>query len=693
LPVRLQTSRPAHGQSGLIADDVVRFAPPGTTLDQLPPFPAYVSQPRLVGPTPSPWLARPRFTRKNGKAHVEVAFEAGTSFYGTGEVAGSLLRNGSRKLLYNNDCFDYTEASKALYQSHPFVLAVRKDGSSVGVIFESTWRSVIELGRIIRFTTAGPAPTVTIIERKTPADVLAALTHFTGRIPMPPRWALGYHQCRWSYEPADRVRQLARTFREKRIPCDCIWMDIDYMEGFRCFTVDRKQFGDPAALNADLHALGFHSVWMIDPGLKVDEWYSVYAAAKEGDHLIKTVDGLEYHGKVWPGECAFPDFTRERTRRWWAGLYADFLASGIDGVWNDMNEPAVFEAPEKTMPTDNRHEADDSLGGPGPHTQYHNIYGMQMVRATREGIQAARPDKRPFVLTRANFLGGHRYAATWTGDNRSDWNHLRWSIPMALNLGLSGQAFSGPDIGGFIGNATPDLFARFMGIGSLLPFARAHSVKDSTDHEPWSFGPDCEDACRIALERRYRLLPYLYTLFAEAAETGMPVVRPLFFADPADPRLRSEDRAFLLGPDILVRADVEPTGGGSHSAMPPGRWQRFELTDRTSPHLPELWIRAGAAVPVGPVMQFISDRPASPLTLIVCLDENGHARGDLYEDDGDGFGYAKGEFCKVRFSAQARTAQSLTSTAADADDVKVTMDHVAGSTPFAAREIGLEWIR
>jgi len=667
---------------------VVRFAPPGADLDALPPFPAYIEPPRVVGAAPATWLVRPKFTRRDGKASVEVALEPGTSFYGTGEVAGSLLRNGTRKLLYNNDCYDYTEASRSLYQSHPFVLAVRKDGTSVGIIFETTWRSAIELGRVVRFTTSGPAPAVTIIERENPMGVVAALTQLTGRIPMPPRWALGYHQCRWSYDPADKVRDLARAFREKRIPCDCIWMDIDYMDGFRCFTVDREGFGDPVALNNDLHRLGFHTVWMIDPGLKTDEWYPVYTDARSGGHLVKTVEGEEYQGKVWPGPCAFPDFTRAETRAWWAGLYREFLSSGIDGVWNDMNEPAVFEAPEKTMPGDNRHEADAALGGPGPHTKYHNIYGMQMVRATREGIQAARPEKRPFVLTRANFLGGHRYAATWTGDNRSDWNHLRWSIPMALNLGLSGQAFAGPDIGGFIGNATPELFARFMGIGSLLPFARAHTVKDSVDHEPWSFGPECEDICRIALERRYRLLPYLYTLFADATATGMPVARPLFFADPADPRLRNEDRAFLLGHDVLVRADVEPGGGGVGSAMPPGVWKRFELTDRTSDQLPELWLRAGAILPVGPVMQFSNEVPVDPLTLFVHPDATGIATGELYEDEGDGYGYAQGQFSRVRF-----TARSPGGGGRGASDNRVTMDHVEGKASFIARQVVVEWVK
>jgi alpha-glucosidase len=273
-----------------------------------------------------------------------------------------------------------------------------------------------------------------------------------------------------------------------------------------------------------------------------------------------------------------------------------------------------------------------------------------MVRASREGIQAVNPDKRPFVLTRSNFLGGHRYAATWTGDNASDWDHLRWSIPMALNLGLSGQPFVGPDIGGFAGDADGHLFARWMGIGALLPFARGHSIKGSRDHEPWSFGPRCERVCRLALERRYRLLPYLYTLFREASQTGMPVVRPLFFADPTDPALRGADDAFLLGDDVLVRSRTSFTGIWG-APMPAGRWVPFEPASNTDRELPDLFIREGAVVPLGPVMQYVGEKPLDPLTLVINPDAGGCASGLLYEDAGDGFGFERGEYRLTRFTA------------------------------------------
>jgi alpha-glucosidase len=424
-------------------------------------------------------------------------------------------------------------------------------------------------------------------------------------------------------------------------------MDIDYMDGFRCFTFDPEAFADPRELCDTLHEIGFKTIWMIDPGIKKDPGYSVYDDGTRIDAWVKNDDAEPFVGTVWPGDCVFPDFTRQDVRTWWSGLYRDWLEVGIDAVWNDMNEPSVFDGPGKTMPEANRHEADASLGGPDAHERYHNVYGLLMVKATREGILAARPDKRPFVLTRANFIGGQRYAATWTGDNISSWHDLAQSIPMVLNLGLSGQPFAGPDIGGFNGDATPELFARWMGIGSLLPFARGHTVLGSVDHEPWSFGTECERVCKLALDRRMRLLPYLYTVFEESTRTGMPVVRPLFFADPTDPALRAVEDSFLLGGHVLVRARVTEDGECT-APMPPGDWKRFEPVEADL-DLPELWLRDGVAIPLGPIMQHSAERPLDPLTIVANLDERGEARCRVYEDDGEGFGYQHGRFRRMTY--------------------------------------------
>ncbi len=660
-------------------------------------FPAYTKQPEETGERACPERpTRVRFAQVRGWNAAHVVVEPGTTLYGTGEQPGRLNRVGTKRLVWTTDCFGYEETMPALYQAHPWVLAVRKDGSALGVLYETTHRAVVDLRDGIFFaaqhtTPETQSPGLVLIEGANAQEVLRELSRMTGRMQMPPRWALQYQQCRWSYEPDSRVREIAAGFRSRRIPCGVIWMDIDYMFGFRCFTFDTEKFPDPKGLNDHLHGIGFKSVWMIDPGLMTDENYPAYREGKRGDHFVKNRFGHDFVGKVWPGPCSFPDFTRKRTRDWWATLYREYMATGLDGVWNDMNEPAVFDVPNKQMPESNRHEADENLGGPGLHLRYRNIYGMQMVRASRDGIQKANPEKRPFILTRSNFIGGHRYAATWTGDNKSNWRHLRWSIPMVLNLGLSGQPFVGPDIGGFADNGNAELFARWMGIGALLPFARGHSVKDSVDHEPWSFGPACERSCRIALERRMRLLPYLYTIFREAHLTGLPVARPLFFADSGDPALRSVDDAFLIGADVLVRCDVWARGtGGAKAPLPKGAEEWFEIEplslgaggqSRASvadADQPEIFLRAGSILPLGPVMQYDGEKPLDPLTLVIALDASGLARGEIYEDAGDGYGFEKGDFALTTFQAKATPAGAA-----------VTARQVEGVFPLENRKVDI----
>jgi len=641
----------------LLGDRIVRFRDPRDAHLPLPPFPAYAQPPRDLGPAPRGSMVEPRFARVGGRQTLLVPIRRGTSLYGTGEQPGPLRRNGTRRLIRTTDSVEYDEGVPALYQAHPWVLAVRDDGSAFGVIVETTYPCEVDLTRHIVFRfdprmTGVPMPAATVIERDSPMAVLEALADLTGRMPLPPKWSLGFQQSRWSYEPASRVLDVCRTFRQRWLPCDVVWLDIDYMDGFRIFTFDPSKFADPAGLNRDLHAIGFRTVWMIDPGIKAEPGYRVYDAGAAGDHFVKDRAGAEYHGRVWPGACAFPDYTRASARAWWSALYTDFLSHGVDGVWNDMNEPAVFDQVWKMMPHDNQHEADADLGGPGDHLRYRNIYGMLMVRATREGIVAARPERRPFVLTRSNFLGGHRYAATWTGDNAASYTHMAWSISMILNLGLSGQPFCGPDIGGFIGETSPELFARWMGIGTLLPFARSHKVKGSLPHEPWTRGNECEHVSRLALERRYRLMPYLYTLFHESSLTGWPVARPLFFADPRDQRLRDAGDSFLLGDALLVRCELperDGRGAAHRSPMPAGVWKRLEPTRETHRWLPELYLRGGSLVPAGPIMQHVDQHPTDPLTLYCALDADGSAVGRLYEDAGDGFAFQRGEFRLTTF--------------------------------------------
>ena len=581
----------------LIAGRVAVFYPADfDSVANMPSF-ALIKEFPAIGKVPGAWNMSPVFYHSGRLSCAALPIKKGTSLYGTGEVTGSLLRNGKSISLWNTDNYNYAgHEGKQLYQSHPWVLGVNADGTAFGVMADNTWKQELMLNDSIKFVSEGPAFRVIVIQKNSPQEVLTALSKLIGKMDLPPLWSLGYQQCRYSYFPDSRAKQVADEFRSRQIPCDVIWFDIDYMEKFKIFTFDKNTFPDPKALNKYLHDKDFKSIWMIDPGVKAEEGYAVFDAGSKGDHWVKNKNGKDFVGKVWPGDCRFPDFTRPQTQKWWADLYKDFMGKGIDGVWNDMNEPSVFDGEGQTMPVDNQHRGGNLLPS-GPHLRYHNVYGMLMIKSSREGIMKVNPDKRPFILSRSGYTGSHRMVQTWTGDNVASMEHLQLSIPMVLNLGLSGQFFSGPDIGGFTGNATPELFGQWIALGAFYPFSRGHASKDTNDKEPWAFGPEIEKVSRTALNRRYRLLPYLYTLFQEASSTGLPVMRPLFFADIKDTTLRREEQSFLLGEDLMVTPKW-----AKNSAMPKGDWRTISIAgedSRNDKYQPDVKIREGAIVPVG----------------------------------------------------------------------------------------------
>lgn len=638
----------------MVGDGIAKFVPKGFNLSQMPSF-ALKAEPQEKGMLPSNWQLYPIVEKKKGHASAYLDVPQGTSLYGGGEVTGPLLRNGQSIKLWNTDSGAYSvDNGKRLYQSHPWVMGVRPDGTSFGILFDTPYKAKLTTtDERINFETEGELFRIFVIDRESPQAVIKGLAELIGTMPMVPRWALGYQQCRFSYTPASRVIEVADTFRIKRIPCDVMWMDIDYMDGYRIFTFNPQTFPDPAALNRDLHIRGFHSAWMIDPGAKVDSTYFVYKSGTANDVWVKTAQGKEFHGDAWPGACAFPDFTQPKTVRWWADLYKDFLDKGVDGVWNDVNEPQISNTPTGTMPEDNKHLGGDKIPA-GPHLKYHNVYGYLMVKASREGIMKARPQNRPFILTRSNFLGGQRFAATWTGDNASWESHMTMSVPMILTLGLSGQPFSGADVGGFLFNPDADLFGRWMALGAFYPFSRGHACAGTINKEPWAFGQKVEDVSRMALERRYVLLPYYYTLLHEASETGMPIMRPVFFADPKDTLLRAEEQAFLIGENLLVVPEW-----AQNPALPKGIWRNLSLIpgDDKDSYQAKLKIRGGAIIPTGKVIQNTNEKSLDPLTLLVCLDEKGEAHGTLYWDEGDNWSFKDGNYSFQHFTA-IRTADN-----------------------------------
>lgn len=607
----------------------------------------------------------PVFAGEDGRPVARLTFPAGTSFYGAGDASGRLLRNGRRTVAGRPDANVSGLESPSLCQSYPWVLAVRPDGSAAGAFADSTFRCEVDTGKArtaeVLFACEGPRFPVVLIDGRGPVEVVRELARLTGRMPMPPKWALGWHQGGDSDEPQARLLEVARAFRKERIPLDAVWVDLDYTDGLRSFTFDARKFPDPAALALTLSALGVRSVWRIEPGIRADRPGTNPPLDSGTFEDVWTSDSSRRTAAAGlrPGTRVFPDFTNPQARLWWRRLLPPFLAKGVDGVWNDTNGPAGMGAPWGTPPQDALHAGDPALvdwtGRPqgekaaGTQARYHDVWGAQMARATREALFSARPGMRPFVLTRAGHLGSQRWAGTLTDSDVSSFEDLRRAIPAVLSLGLSGQPFAGPQGGGRTAQGSSALFSRWLGIASLLPLARGGSGKGTAVGEPWSFGQGVGESARRALERRYRLMPYLYTLVAQAAMDGTPVVRPLFFADPVDPVLRSVDDAFLLGGDVLVSARLAETGAGEE-IRPKGEWRGFDFVE-TDPELPRLAIRAGAIVPLGPPLQRTDEKALDPLTLLVTLDRKGRASGTLYEDAGEGWGYACGDFLRSTYEA------------------------------------------
>jgi len=609
--------------------------------------------------------ARPMaFDPASGAIEVSKSRTPTELYYGFGEKALPLSRHNQYLSMWNSDTPGYAAGTDPIYQTIPFFIALRDD-ASYGVFFDNTWRSHFDMGKSdpARYTfgaAGGELDYYVFIggRERSPANVLRAYTQLTGRGPLPPLWALGYQQSRYSYTPAAQVREIAQTFRAKKIPADVIYFDIGYMDGYRIFTWSPRDFPQPQQLLDELHTQGFHAVTIVDPGIKLDENFPIYRAGK--GLYTRTQSGAELHAEVWPGICAFPDFTNPTARAWFGSLYSGFLDQGVDGFWNDMNEPGTFippgwklpvlqHDPGKTFPLDAQHDGD---GTPGTHARYHNVYGMQMARATFEGLTRLRPQRRPFVLTRAGYAGVQRYSAVWTGDNASTWEHLALSIPMLTSLSISGVPFVGADIGGFTGTPSAELYTRWLQAAALTPFMRTHSAIDTAPREPWTHGESNEAINRASIELRYRLLPYLYTLFADSAASGIPPLRPLWFEYPQDVAGLQVEDEFLLGRDLLVAPVVHEGETRRRVYFPRGDawidwWDGTRHAggsavevDAPLQRLP-LFVRAGAAIPTSPVAQNTRETSQLPLAFAIALGADGAGR--VYQDAGDGYGHRRGE--------------------------------------------------
>ncbi|MCA1583471.1 MAG: DUF5110 domain-containing protein, partial [Acidobacteria bacterium] len=598
--------------------------------------------------------------------------------------------------MWNSDTFAYETDTDPIYVSVPFYLVLR-GGRTHGIFLDNTFRSNFDVGHtspgLMSFGAEGGELNYYLIYGPEPKRVIQRYTEMTGRMPLPPRWALGYHQCRYSYYPDSRVRFIAQNFRERRIPADVIWLDIHYLDGYNPFTWDRERFPDPPGLVRDLRRDGFRTVTIVDAHPKKEVGYAPYDSGLAGDHFVKNPDGSVYEAPVWPSQATkspapsvFPDFSKPAAREWWGGLYKSLTDIGIAGIWNDMNEPAVFNTPTGTMPLDVRHAGE---GQPTDHREIHNVYGLLMTQSTYEGLRRLRPDERPFILTRASFAGGQRWSAIWPGDNISTWEHLRATIPMLTGMGLSGLTFVGSDIGGFAGAPSAELYTRWLQAGVFYPFMRTHTTLGTPDQEPWSYGAAHEAYNRAAIELRYQLLPHIYNVMAESAVSGLPAMRPLVLEYPDDQQTWALDNAFMFGGDLLIAPVLNEAERERDVYLPKGDWYDFWTGTRTAgganvrtpvtlERIP-IFVRGGAFIFRQPVVQHAGEMPGQPLEVHVFPAPSSEAV--LYEDDGETMAHEKGQSMRRRFR-QSRT------------DAAVTIDVGAPEGPFrpAARSLVL-WVR
>ncbi len=612
------------------------------------------------------------------------------SIYGLGEKTGSFDRRGRDFILWNLDIM--TPGALAVnglhgahleqdakstsydpyYASIPFFYVCRATGNQAriaGFFVDNGYKAHFEFSHrdLCRYGFEGGQYTEYVFAGPDMPGILEAYTFVTGRMAAPPLWALGNHQCRFHDYDARGILEVGRQYRARGIPCDVLWLDIGHMDGYRVFTWDARKFPDPSGMSRAMADLGFRLVTIVDPGVKAEPGYAVYDSGLEHDAFCKTEGGGLYTGQVWPGHAVFPDFSRSETREWWGAWSARQLDQGVAGIWNDMNEPATGEVEPFGM----RFDRD---GQNHPHERFHNQYGLLMAMSTQQGLLAKRPDERPFILTRAGFAGIQRYAAQWLGDNHSSWEHLRMSVSMALGLGISGQPFVGADLPGFFARPTPELATRWTQYGALTPFCRFHNNVNERDQYPWSFGSGVEKRSKSALELRYRLLPYLYTTFMRASESGAPVQRPLVYDFQHDRQARETEDAYLLGEALLVAPVLEPGGSSRHVYLPRGSWIDFHSGERRSgeqsisveappDHVP-LFGRGGYVVPA------LDHAPPSTTTLGAALltlhvfvpAEDGTFESHLHEDDGLTRAFERGALLRTTFRVE-RSQRNLALTA------------------------------
>jgi alpha-glucosidase len=575
-------------------------------------------------------------------------------FIGLGEKTGSINRRGNYFYHWNSDVPAYALNQDPLYSTIPFFIGIH-DSSVYGIFFDNTHKSYFNFGGgadedIFHFGADDGEMNYYIFGGSTVEQVLKDYTALTGRTPMPPLWSLGFQQSRWGYDSQEQLLDIAKTFRDKKLPADVIVSDIPYMDNYKVFTWNPKGFPDPKGMMQQMKIMGFDIVTIIDPGIKIENGYKAYEEGLKGNHFAKYPGGRTYVGHVWPGRCHFPDFTKASTRTWWGQNFKQSLVDiGVKGFWNDMNEPAAWgrEFPNLIEFGEGKHKM----------TLFtvKNAYGSLMSKATYEGTRSLMNGRRPFVLTRAAYAGVQKYSAMWTGDNVSSDDHMLLGFRLLNSMGVSGVPYVGMDIGGFMGNPSPELFIRWLNLAVYSPLFRNHTHIGYNYREPWQFGEYNTGKIRKILEQRYKLLPYLYSSFYQAHQTGMPVNRmlPIQYTFDDNAYNGKYENEFMFGDNMLVcpvasnKDMIEVYLPGKET-----KWYRMNgdkiyeggqsyIVPAPIDDVP-VFMRAGAIIPMQSAIQHTKEKGDGMLTVHVW---KGDASSFVYyEDDGESYDYEKGKY-------------------------------------------------
>ena len=588
------------------------------------------------------------------KVYVAKKMQENAAFYGLGEQTGHLNKKGYHYLNWNTDNpAPHNETFDRLYKSIPFFIGMN-DNKAFGIFFDNHFETHFDFGKdnadYYYFSAVDGNLDYYFINGPEISKVVEGYTSIVGRAPLPQLWTLGYQQCRWSYDTEERVMEIAENLRKREIPCDTIYLDIDYMDGYRVFTWNNERFKNPEAMIKKLKDMGFKLVTIIDPGVKVDENYEIYKKGIEKGCFAKDKDGNVYVNEVWPGDAVYPDFSNTKVRNWWADNQKIMMDAGVSGIWNDMNEPASFRGP---LPDDVKFDND---GIEAEHKEIHNVYGHLMCKATYEGIKKA-TNKRPFIVTRACYAGSQKYTTVWTGDNQSTWEHLRMSVPMLMNLGLSGMSFCGTDVGGFGFDCTPELLSRWVQVGAFTPLFRNHSAMGTRDQEPWAFDKNTEEINRKYINLRYKFLPYFYDLMREAEKTGAPVIRPLVYNYQNDRKTYQINSQFMVGDSILVAPVLEqgvtrrivylPEGNNWFDYLTGQEYLGGQYIIKNAPlDVCPIFVRDGAIIPTYEPKQYVGEKADDKVKFLVySSDETKYETKYVhYVDDGESFDYRDGKY-------------------------------------------------